>query len=443
MNRNKNQLIFFIVSLIIATVVGCPPPGGGPHPEPTSVPIPEESPDPTTPPEDSPVPTSVPTSVPTPASEDCTCDRGCDAIIPISADFTQNGAGEFCWQIRCVGSYINCWNLDILEINGVDFTNRWANPSSFPEPINGCYYIYYKGSFEWSHFEAVGICEEPVVTPSPTGVPGETDTPSIPPAEGAGDVWLVPSDTVTNTGSNFITELHINTGNKKCAAYVINITFNRTIVEVNTDVGESGVEAGAYGFISAVNAGTAGTLRLSGFDTGGKGPGEDLHFLTINWRAVGPGYTLLNIDVEQLVDESTNVIGIPNGIDGGVTVSGSTGEATPDPAPVETPEPTEAQSPEPTPTPPEGCTCVAGCDAIIPISADFTQAGSGEFCWQINCIGSHINSWNLATLEVNGVDFTNTWVSYSSLPEPINGVYYIYYKGNYAWSHFEARGTCE
>jgi hypothetical protein len=54
--------------------------------------------------------------------------------------------------VTSLGNYINSWNLDVLEINGVDYTNKWSN--SFPEKIDGVYYIYYKGSYGWSHFEA-------------------------------------------------------------------------------------------------------------------------------------------------------------------------------------------------------------------------------------------------------------------------------------------------
>jgi endoglucanase len=60
-------------------------------------------------------------------------------------------------------------------------------------------------------------------------------------------------------------------------------------------------------------------------------------------------------------------------------------------------------------------------------------------CWQSSNLGSYINSWNLASLKINGVDFTNKWVSAGSLPAKINGYWYISYVGNYAWSHFEAK----
>jgi hypothetical protein len=72
----------------------------------------------------------------------------------ISAPFTKEGAGTFCWQTTNLGSFINSWELNQLTINGVNFTNRWVASSSYPAKINGYWYIRYNGSYPWSHFEA-------------------------------------------------------------------------------------------------------------------------------------------------------------------------------------------------------------------------------------------------------------------------------------------------
>jgi hypothetical protein len=72
----------------------------------------------------------------------------------ITAPFTRDGAGTFCWQTSNLGSYINSWNLTSLTINGVDFTNQYASSSSYPARINGYWYVSYTGNFPWSHFEA-------------------------------------------------------------------------------------------------------------------------------------------------------------------------------------------------------------------------------------------------------------------------------------------------
>ena len=89
-----------------------------------------------------------------------------------------------------------------------------------------------------------------------------------------------------------------------------------------------------------------------------------------------------------------------------------------------------------TPTPGNGAACspVTGT-----ITAPFTYDGAGTFCWQTSNIPSYINSWNLTSLKINGVDFTNIYVAPSNMPPKINGSWYISYNGAYAWSHFEAK----
>jgi hypothetical protein len=91
-----------------------------------------------------------------------------------------------------------------------------------------------------------------------------------------------------------------------------------------------------------------------------------------------------------------------------------------------------------------GTTCSPATDISIP----FTKDGAGTYCWRLqatstltdpNNYSNYINSWNLQTLTVNGVDYTNKYAFTHDLPSPINGYWYIYYVGNYAWSHFEAK----
>ena len=76
----------------------------------------------------------------------------CNNPTTISIPFTQDGVGDYCFVTSTEISYINSWNMDLVEINGVDFTNTWSN--SLPAAINGNWYIHYVGSFAWSHFEA-------------------------------------------------------------------------------------------------------------------------------------------------------------------------------------------------------------------------------------------------------------------------------------------------
>ncbi len=99
--------------------------------------------------------------------------------------------------------------------------------------------------------------------------------------------------------------------------------------------------------------------------------------------------------------------------------------------------PTRTNTPTPTRTPTPGSGACSPVTATI--AAPFTFDGAGTFCWQTSSLGSFVNSWELARLTLNGVDFTNRWAASSSYPPRINGFWYISYTGNFAWSHFETK----
>jgi PKD repeat protein len=104
--------------------------------------------------------------------------------------------------------------------------------------------------------------------------------------------------------------------------------------------------------------------------------------------------------------------------------------------------PTRPVGPSSTPTPTRTVTPTPGavCSPVtVTIAAPFTQDGAGTFCWQSSNLGSYINSWNLANLTVNGVNFTNAYVAAAKLPAKINGFWYVSYTGSFAWSHFETK----
>jgi PKD repeat protein len=79
------------------------------------------------------------------------------------------------------------------------------------------------------------------------------------------------------------------------------------------------------------------------------------------------------------------------------------------------------------------------CDNPTEITLPYTQEGSGEYCWVTSDDIASLNSWNVASVEINGVDYTNVWSN--SLPAKIGGKYYIHYQGQYSWSHLEISGT--
>jgi endoglucanase len=71
----------------------------------------------------------------------------------ITAPFTFDGAGTFCWQSSNLGGFINNWNNNSVTINGVNITNVFMSSSAYPAKINSFWYVSYNSSVAWGHFE--------------------------------------------------------------------------------------------------------------------------------------------------------------------------------------------------------------------------------------------------------------------------------------------------
>ena len=94
-------------------------------------------------------PTPTRTITPTPGSGSCS-----PVSSTITAPFTYDGAGTFCWQSSNLGSYINSWNTTSVTLNGVNVTNLYVASGSYPAKINGYWYVSYNSTVAWGHFEA-------------------------------------------------------------------------------------------------------------------------------------------------------------------------------------------------------------------------------------------------------------------------------------------------
>jgi hypothetical protein len=79
------------------------------------------------------------------------------------------------------------------------------------------------------------------------------------------------------------------------------------------------------------------------------------------------------------------------------------------------------------------------CSPTATIAAPFTQDGIGTFCWQSSNLGTYINSWNLTSLTLNGLNYTNLYVAASSYPAKMGGYWYISYVSAVSYGHFEAK----
>ncbi len=78
----------------------------------------------------------------------------CANATPITLSFSRGGVGEFCFVTSGNINFINSWNTQLVEVNGVAFTNRWSN--SLPARIDGNYYIRYVSTLPWSNLEING-----------------------------------------------------------------------------------------------------------------------------------------------------------------------------------------------------------------------------------------------------------------------------------------------
>ncbi len=98
--------------------------------------------------------TATPTRTLTPAASATSAAGTCSPATAITAPFTKDGAGTFCWQSTALGTYINSWNTTSVTFNGVNTTNLYIASGSYPAKINGFWYISYNSTSAFGHLEA-------------------------------------------------------------------------------------------------------------------------------------------------------------------------------------------------------------------------------------------------------------------------------------------------
>lgn len=131
----------------------------------------------------------------------------------------------------------------------------------------------------------------------------------------SGSLWIEPSNQLVSVNSSFQSTVRLNSGTDSYAVYTLSISYDPVILRLDDEKGDQGVEAGAEGFVSLVENSIPGTVRISGFDAQGQGPGSALAIVEINWVALAAGTTDLIIDVSQLENaqaQSITVVEILN-----------------------------------------------------------------------------------------------------------------------------------
>lgn len=383
---------------------------------------------------------------------------GCTSSTSIELPFTQNGAGEYCWVTSGDIDNINSWNLDLLEVNGVDFTNAWA--SNMPARINGNYYIHYISSVSWGHFEVAGSGGGPVE--GYTLTVNATTGGSVNPTGGSYEAFTVVTLTAyPDAGYEF-------------GGWSGDVTGTVNPVDITMD-SDKNVTASfsqvinVYDLSVSIQGQGSTTLTNGSYEEGTSvayavtpASGWVLSDIIINGVSMGPVLQPINMDSDKDVifvftEEQTVYYTLVINISGNGTVDPPGGDFA------------EGSQVTLTATPGSGYEFVAwsgdvtgttetidvtidnnkvvtatfqpigsGCENPVTVALPFSQNGIGEYCWFTIDGINYVNSWNMAVVEINGVDYTNTWSN--SMPPTIDGGYYIYYQGNYSWSHFEAAG---
>lgn len=390
----------------------------------------------------------------------------CSNPVALALPHTQQGEGEFCWVTSGNISYINSWNMEVVEINGVDFTNLYA--TNLPDRIGGNYFIYYRANVGWANLTIEGsggdVDPDPdvyydlstqvngsgMVSPSGgTYLENSQVTLTATPDPG----WIFDGWSGDASGSQTSVTITMDSDKSVTAAFVEDDVppSEYTLTVSTSGQGSVNPDGGTYlaGEQVTLTATPAAGWIFDGWSGDASGTASSITLVMDSDKTVQALFTEDDIPPVQY-NLSVSVVGqgsvSPNG---GTFEEGSTVILTASPASGWSLEgwSGDASGSNTTvsvtmdsdkavtatfiqDTPPEGC------DNPVSISIPFVQNGEGEFCWVTTTEIAYINSWNLDELTINGVDYTNTWSN--SLPPAVNGEWVIHYVGPYPWSHFEA-----
>jgi uncharacterized repeat protein (TIGR02543 family) len=308
----------------------------------------------------------------------------CDEPVEVTPPFSQDGEGTYCFVTSGTIDNINSWGMEILEINGVDYADSFSN--TMPARIDGNYYIYYIANYSWSHMEIAGsggTSEEYSLTVNTVGngsvspgsgvyTDGTTVTLTATPDEG----YEFSGWSGDASGSSISTSIVMDADKSVTATFIPETNADEYTLTVSVvGMGSVTPSGGVY------DSGTVVTIAAT----------PDAGYSFASWSGDISG-TSSTIDITMSSDKNITA-----------TFEEVNGDS---------------------------------CESPLEISIPHMQDGIGEFCWVTSDDIASVNSWGLASLTINGVDYTNSYSG--SFPAKIDGNYYIYYLGNNAWSHFEA-----
>jgi len=138
-----------------------------------------------------------------------------------------------------------------------------------------------------------------------------------------GDVQLEPASLRIIPGQNFALNVVVDSGAEKLGGYTLELSYDRNLVQFDTTVA-TGADALSTANVYNVEN-DKGTIKMTGLDVTGKGPGGNLHILTLNGMAptdAAPGTATLKLNAVSLINEMADTIGTPSGQGATIVVTG-------------------------------------------------------------------------------------------------------------------------
>ncbi len=339
----------------------------------------------------------------------------CTNPVSVALPYTYSGEGPVCYVTSGDITVVQSYSTDLVELNGTDITNEWY--TDIPGSLDGVYWIYY----EADAYGYLGI-------KGSGGEDGEADDDDDDDDEVTDTTYSL---TVTIEGEGSVSPAS--------GEYAIGDTVTLTASETND----------AYTFSEWSGDATGTDLTISIVMDADKSVTAtfveveaDSVYYTLTVSTDGQG----SVEVSPAADsylEGTSVT-ITASADSGYIFDSWSGDAsgtsetisiTMDANKSLTATFTEEGEDEE-----EEVDTTDFCDDPETISLSYSFDGEDEGCYVTTDDISYFNSWCMESVEINGTDYTNTYVSsYSeNAPDKVDGKYYIYLKGNYSWSHFEA-----
>lgn len=217
-------------------------------------------------------------------------------------------------------------------------------------------------------------------------------------SQNPGSCWLVPDAFTKNTGDLLQLEIHVNTGIQQLGSFGFDLSYHAGSLDY------IGYRVNSSHMVNYVQEWELmGQVSISSMfvSVSSDGPSSDLNVLTLTFMATAAVNPVIKLGINNLLDETTEPIGTPQGDSVEITVSGSA-----------TARPTIAATSVPTPTP-------YGGETLAPTPAGDLQWGTefhvydavspGNPPIQGALVGVSAHTQNAAYTDENGTCELEAW----------------------------------